>query len=160
MQANPAFLVEPRERDFAVSVGDEVAEGGPLTLAVAPAKLARTLGDLAIALRATGGVLTEGLRRHLTEHDGVPLGSCQFCRLQGRVLAAEGRRRLRDEEHNARRMSPVITQLPLGATAAGAARAAWDREERAAQREAARKRALPRLNAAKRSTDGDTDVWF
>ena len=93
----------------------------------------RDLEEAHILLTGAGGRVTEGLREHFAEHfarGALPSPSCEFCKLQGKILAAEGRRRLRDEETRAAR----ITLVPKGVTGekilAAEARAGKSRETR------------------------------
>jgi hypothetical protein len=93
----------------------------------------RDLEDAHILLTGAGGRVTSKLREHFAEHfarGALPSPSCEFCKLQGKILAAEGRRRLREEETRAAR----ITLVPKGVTGekilAAEARAGKSRETR------------------------------
>ena len=133
----------------------------------------RELGDIALLLASASGTLPAKLREHFTDHfaPGAPVGvGCQFCKLQGRVLAAEGHRRLREEEHS-RRAIPAqgaegaqseVRRVALGLTAGGQARAKRDAETREAERKARAERNRPRLGgkAARLGSGDTTDVWF
>ena len=93
----------------------------------------RDLEEAHILLTGAGGRVTSKLREHFAEHfarGALPSPSCEFCKLQGKILAAEGRRRLREEETRAAR----ITLVPRGVTGekilAAEARAGKSRETR------------------------------
>jgi len=128
-------------------------------------RIERELSDIALLLASASGTLPAKLREHFTEHfaPGAPIGhTCQFCKLQGRVLAAEGHRRLRDDEHS-RRAIPAqgqseVRHIALGHTSLGAARADRDRADRAAERAARLAKNLPKL--PKLGQGDTTDVVF
>ena len=119
--------VELHDTEFVVAFGD-------VRLRFAPAKLASGLSDIGLLLQATSGAITPELRGHFAEHFGqgqYGLGGCGFCRLQGKVLAAQGRRPLRAEEIRA-----AARAIPQGQTAFGLERARESREAASAHREA------------------------
>jgi hypothetical protein len=159
MQTNSnRILVEVGETGFEVIATTPGGTPGELRVALTPNRLARGLSDIALLLAATRGEVTSGLRSHLTGHfapSARPDAKCEFCKLQGRILAAEGRRRLTEREQRDRAKPPQVTVLRTGATGAAGERAF----EHAAKREAERLRKLPRLNGVKvgRDTEG---VWF
>ena len=151
------LLVEVGETGFEVVVAKGEYPFGELRIALSANRLARGLSDIALLYASTRGETTAKLREHLTEHFGAsqaPSPQCEFCKLQGKLLAAEGRRRLSDREQRQRSLPPVRV-LPEGASGAAIERAF----AHAAKRDAERLRRLPRLNGAKvgRDTDG---VWF
>jgi hypothetical protein len=145
------ITVEVREKDFVAQVGD--------TRIVLPSnRLARGLNDIALLVAAASGIMTPGLQTHLTEHfgpDQAPSGKCEFCKLQGRILAAEGRRRLSDREDRARAIPPT-TLVREGLTGS----AISDALKRAEIREAERVRRLPKLGGKAPRKGDTTDVWF
>ena len=130
--------VELHDTEFVVAFGD-------VRLRFAPAKLASGLSDVGMLLRATQGDVTPELRTHFAEHFGqgqYGLGGCGFCKLQGKVLAAQGRRPLRAEE-----MRAAARAVPQGQTA-------WGEERNARAREAAQERRaarVPQLAGSRRS---------
>jgi len=129
--------------------GKLVALFGPLRLALTRGREGRELEELHILLAGTGGEVGEALQTHILEHfrqDQIPSGTCPFCKLQGRILAAEGRRRLSEREV----ARAKITLVPRGVTG----EAIMAAEERALERARERARRLPRLNK------GAGDVWF
>ena len=143
--------VEVHDTTFTVIVAD-------VAIDVHHGRLERSLSDIALLLASVGGTMTPGLRTHFTEHFSVgqtPQAKCEFCKLQGRILAAEGRRRLSEREQRDRAKPPQVTVLRTGLSGAGLERALRSAEVR----EAKRLRKLPRLNGAKvgRDTEG---VWF
>jgi len=154
--------------------GSEDEAPATFSVPLAPSHLAGDLDDLAIMLQATSGTLTPTLRRHLEEHfarGSAPSGGCAFCKLQGRVLAGQGRRRLGEEEH-AKRVIPAqggggagsealattatfgVTRIADGATYAAAVRA----ERRAALRAQERKRGQVRLGGKGGTGVSGTDL--
>lgn len=147
------------DSDFEVTIWGTAPRGGqggtaPVHLRFAPPKLATGLSDITVLLNATRGELTPDLRTHFAEHFGggqYGTGSCGFCKLQGKILAALGRRPLNDAEHRARAVPPPLEPrlCAFGASHANEVRAA----QGAAAREAERLRKLPRLNGLK---PGDT----
>jgi len=145
--------VEVHDTTFTVVVTD-------VALDVRHGRLERSLSDIALLLASVGGVVTSGLRMHLTEHFGagqMPLAKCEFCKLQGKILAAEGRRRLSEREQRDRAKPAQVTVLRAGLSGAGLERALRSAD----LREAERLRRLPRLNGAGRNRSGDTEgVWF
>jgi hypothetical protein len=148
-----AIALEVGDTSFTLRIGDIVLEA-------AHGRLARAATDTTLLLASTGGTLTPKLRAHFTEHFGpsqLPSGQCEFCKLQGKLLAAEGRRRLTEREQRDRAKPPQhgVTVLRTGLSGAGLERAARASEVR----EAERLRKLPKLNHIKpgRDTEG---VWF
>ncbi len=152
--------IEVGETDFTVIIPTDEGEE-ELHIMLTPGRLARGLSDIALLRAATTNVTTAGLREHLTRHFGTsqaPDAKCEFCKLQGRILAAEGRRRLSEREQRDRAKPPQVTMLREGASGA-----AIERAQRAAElRESERLRRLPRLQGAgRKSASGDTEgVWF
>ena len=152
--------IEVGETDFDVCIPTDEYPFGEMRVTLSANRLARGLSDIVLLRAATTNVTTAGLREHLTRHFGTsqaPDAKCEFCKLQGRILAAEGRRRLSEQEQRQRAVPPV-THLREGASGA-----AIERAQRAAElREAERLRRLPRLQGAgRKSASGDTEgVWF
>ena len=154
----PHVEVFLHDTEFEVLLRDGGGGGGgggggeaPVRLRFAPAKLASGLSDIGVLLRATSGALTPGLRGHFAEHFGggqAGTSGCGFCKLQGKILTAQGRRPVTPEEHRA-----AAKVVPQGRTAFGALHAASSRAE-AAERRAAR---APQLAASKR---GFAEVLF
>ena len=144
----PHVEVFLHDTEFEVLLRDGGGGGGgeaPVRLRFAPAKLASGLSDIGVLLRATSGALTPALRGHFAEHFGggqAGTSGCGFCKLQGKILTAQGRRPVTPEEHRA-----AAKVVPQGRTAFGALHAASSRAE-AAERRAAR---APQLAASKRS---------
>jgi len=150
------ILVEVNETSFGVILSQGEYPFGELRVPLSPNRLARGLSDIALLLAATGGEMTPGLRTHLKEHFGAsqaPSPKCEFCKLQGRILAAEGRRRLNEREDRARSIPPIEVIRP-GLSGEGLARALRASETR----EAERLRKLPRLQGARAGKD--SDAWF
>lgn len=149
--------IEVGETDFDVCIPTDDGEA-ELHLTLTPGRLARGLSDIALLRAATRNVMTPALREHLTRHFGTsqaPDAKCEFCKLQGRILAAEGRRRLSEREQRDRAKPPQVTVLREGATGA-----AIERAQRAAElRESERLRRLPKLNSVKQGRDTE-GVWF
>ena len=131
------YTVEIAAEEFVVTfgpagAGPTEAAPVPITLRFALPKLAVGLSDIEMLLRATSGALTAELRMHFAEHFGAGqygLGACGFCKLQGKVLAAQGRRPLRGDEMRAAAIAP-------GVTAFGLERARESREAAQERREA------------------------
>ena len=150
-----AYEVAVADNEFVVTFGGEARGEAPVTLRFAPAKLAPGLSDIEMLLRATSGVLTPALRGHFAEHFGAGqygLGACGFCKLQGQVLAASGRRPLRADE-----MRAAAKVVPQGLTAFGLERNERARETAQERREARK----PQLAApARRHAGGDDAVLF
>jgi len=141
--------VEVHDTCFTIIVGD-------IALDVRHGRLERAASDIVLLLASVGDTVTPGLRTHLVEHFGAaqaPAAKCEFCKLQGKLLAAEGRKRLTEREDRLRQVPP-ITHLREGASGAAIERAF----EHAAKRDAERLRRLPRLNGAKAGRD--TEAWF
>ena len=151
------LLMEVGETSFDVVLPQGEYPFGELRIPLTPNRLARGLSDITLLLNATSGVVTSGLRTHFAAHfapSQAPSPKCEFCKLQGKLLAAEGRNRLSEREQRDRAKPPQVTVLREGATGAAIERAF----AHAAKRDAERLRKLPRLNAAKPGRD--TDAWF
>ena len=79
----------------------------------------RFLKNAFLALRASGGQRPASLVAHWTHHQSVPEGACHWCKLEGRILASQGRK-----APGALRPSPgvsgsvLIRHIPLGETRA------------------------------------------
>ena len=58
----------------------------------------RDLEEASLLLAVTDGRVTSKLREHLLHHSRVGEGGCQFCKIQGRILAAQGRNRLGEKD--------------------------------------------------------------
>ena len=156
MTTTNRLLVEVGETGFEVIVPKGEYPFGELRIPLTPNRLTRGLSDIALLYAATQGETTAKLREHLTGHfapSAQPSPRCEFCKLQGKLLAAEGRRRLSEREDRTRQVPPV-TVLREGASGAAIERAF----AHAAKRNAERLRKLPRLNGVKLGRD--TDVWF
>ena len=61
---------------------------------LAPGSEARVLRNALLALRACGGDPPSSLIAHWTDHQSRPEGPCHWCKLEGRILAGQGRRRV------------------------------------------------------------------
>jgi hypothetical protein len=158
MRANSnRLLVEVGEVGFEVILPKGEGEE-ELRVPLTPNRLARGLSDIVLLLASTDSRMTSGLREHFTGHFSAaqaPIANCEFCKLQGRLLAAEGRRRLSEREQRDRAKPPQVTHLREGATGAAIDRAF----ARAVKLEAVRVRRLPRLNGMKAYRD-TVGVWF
>ena len=162
---NQRILVEVRERDIVAVLRD--AFGDEVLIPLEPLRVGRQLGEMSILLATCGdgdGTISEGLQRHFEEHFGssqVPSGKCEFCKLQGKILASGGRRRLTERE-DAKRVIPAqgeasakpVVFIREGVTS----RAAEEHERRVAEREAARARQQPTLPRAARKGGNGVDM--
>ena len=89
--------------------------GAPIGLR--PGGEGRFLKNAFLALRASGGQRPASLIAHWTHHQSVPEGACHWCKLEGRVLASQGRK-----APGPPRASPglsgsvLIRHIPLGET--------------------------------------------
>ena len=157
MTTQGRVVIEVGETDFDVCIPTDDGEA-ELHLTLTPGCLARGLSDIALMRAATRNVMTPALREHLTRHfvaSQAPDAKCEFCKLQGRILAAEGRRRLSEREQRDRAKPPQVTMLREGASGA-----AIERALRSADlREAERLRRLPKLNSVKQGRDTE-GMWF
>ena len=92
--------------------------GAPIGLR--PGGEGRFLKNAFLALRASGGQRPASLVAHWTHHQSVPEGACHWCKLEGRVLASQGRAK----PAGLRSPSPglsgsvLIRHIPLGETRA------------------------------------------
>ena len=106
-------------------------------------RMSHELSDLAMLLTVTSNIVTSALREHLENHftkGAPPSGTCAFCKLQGKILAGQGRKRLSESDEQRRKVPPVTT-LREGATHQGEVDSAKAREAR----ETERLRRLPKL---------------
>lgn len=115
----------------------------------------RDLEEAHILLRAAGGQATEGLRRHFEAHwtrGSAGQNGCGFCKLGGRILASEGRRKPSEAEL----ARANITVVAVGVTKEGMDRSAYP----CAEREKARLAKLPFLGReAKQSPLGPDELF-
>ena len=158
MTTQGRVVIEVGETDFDVCIPTDEYPFGELRVTLSANRLARGLSDIALMRAATRNVMTPALREHLTRHfvaSQAPDAKCEFCKLQGRILAAEGRRRLSEREQRDRAKPPQVTVLREGASGA-----AIERAQRASEaRESERLRRLPKLNSVKQGRDTE-GMWF
>lgn len=138
------ICVEVSANEYVAELARSGGEAGEsVRVLLNPLRLAAELSDLAMLLTVTSGFMTSALREHLENHftkGALPSGGCAFCKLQGKILAGQGRKRLSESDEQRRKVPPVTT-LREGATYQGEVDSAKAREAR----ETERLRRLPKL---------------